>query len=577
MRLSVGISSVVFAIGVLASHATGRLYPFLPTGMVLALGLLVFSLFHRKSVSPRLVPPYLAYIVVLSVVYRTYIFTFPESMVGYDPGLFAHQSQLMMNAGSLNGIDPNSLSFYPKAPLFLILIGVFGQFAGLPAKEAMGIYPIVVGTLYPSVVFVLASWLAPRDRRRIGCIAATVAVTGTLSLRYGFWPLPQTLGVMLWLTFLILTMRYYVRHDLRDFLILLLLLLASAYTHKFPVIVIVGTLVLVLILEFTVRDPAGSRSTKRGRTAFSLLLLAGTVVTFQWLFQTDLIYTVVQRVTAALYVVSHLGERIASLFGGGSSGAGGYVGATAINPLLVYLLMNLYGVGLYPLSGFQWLSAFRNQRTDPAVRVLLASASFVVLLMGFGYVIPTVLNPRRFTFFAEVLLISLAVAAVARLLPTDAVKSVPWRKVLASSLLVCLLALQAFSAPALPDHPTTSRDYFTVQEMSGKEFAADYVDGDVYTDRLFAVRPPANPSRVGPSDKYRPISEELVQRAEVLYSHGYVLYRKDVNVYWLAGSALRLTWNPKQGLNRRYNRVYSNAEVTVYANSSSWSNSSQSI
>ncbi|WP_227356312.1 hypothetical protein [Haladaptatus salinisoli] len=567
MKRIFSLSFVVFAGSVIYANVSGNVFPTLPVGFLLAVGLPLVSLLFRDSMNARTALAYVGGIVFLSVLYRCHVFLFPASVVGHDPGLYAQQVGQLMETGRLGSIQESEISFYTKAPLFLVLIGAFGTLVRLPPAEAMVIYPVVVGVFYPLIAFALVRCVASEEGWRLPCIAATIAATATLSLRYGFWPVAQTLAVMLWLVFVVVVVRYYTDRDPRFFLLLALLLFALIFTHKIPGFVVAGTFVTLIAFDRLVRDGATESMAEklRSRSVRTLAALAAVAVLVQWVFVTDYAYRVVLRMAllATPQALAAFAERFTSLFlGGASGGSMQYEWANPLNPLLLFFLMNTYAIALIPLAGLGWLVLFLRRRREPSTRVLLAATAFITAMIALGYLRRAVANPRRFTFIGEILLVVLASVAVYRLVPSGTrLPTRPLRLLIVGMLLTANL----FAIPAFPAHPEAPRSYFVTTEMAGKRFVDERVDGTVHTDYVFANAPPANPALVGPEEKYSSLSEELLNRSNALYRHQHVLFRETVSVYRTPGESWRPTWRPERGFDREYHRTYDNGDVVLYS------------
>jgi hypothetical protein len=576
MKASIGLSITVFATAVFYSHSVGAIFPALPTGMIVAVGVVLLAILSHHSVNRQTAFIGLLVFVFLSTLYKVTLFMFPASLIGYDTGFYAQQIQTITTTNRLGALDDSIISFYTKAPLFLLLTSIAGFINGTTTKMALVVYPIVVGVMYPIFAFVFTRRIAPTKPLRIATIASAIATVGTLSLQYGFHPISQTLAVMLWLPFLYILIRYYIYKIRVDFLLMMILLIALLYTHKAPGIVVIGTLLFLLGINILIRYLNHPRPVQEYKPILTLLLLSGIAISLQLAFLTDYLARFIYKGVALLSpkFFSTFFERILALFGSSGRSAGSQIPEAVISPLLALLINTQYALLLFPFAAVSWVALFVRKRSDPNVQVILASSAFVMLIVVTGYLRRSVVNPRRFTFFAEVLLIVLAAIGIGWVFVAVDNRLHVAKVSTALMLVIALLAVQSFAAPALPNHPVGSRDYLTTTELNGKKFTQSHVPNKVHTDRFYAVKPPANPAELGQSSKYVSMEEELLWRSENLTSHNYILFRENVDIYRTAGKSWRLTWNAQRWFSQKYSQVYSNGDVTMYVSSYNISNSS---
>ncbi|MFC7157490.1 hypothetical protein ACFQPA_18850 [Halomarina halobia] len=565
MRVSLGLSISVFSIAILYSHTVNSLFPILPVGIVIAVGIPLFAVLRRSTVDRRTAYAVLSMFVLLSTLHKVYIFSFPASLIGYDPGLYVQQIDQLIEANRVSAIDETEISFYSKAPFFLLLVAAISFVGGVTPEAAMIVYPVIVGVMYPVSAFAIIRRIAPVDPLRTATVGTAPATVAALSLHYGFHPLAQTLAVVLWLAFVISVTRYYVHRTSADFLVIMLLLMAMLSTHKVPGVLVVGTFLLLFVGTLSTHSVSEMQDAWRDRSVRSLLLLTGVTLFAHWTFIAEFIDRVLFRI-ALLFSPTFLTiflERVFRLFGGGAA-SGGPASEAIVSPLVVFLMNNLYAVVLFPLAAIGWVALFVRHRSDPATRVLLTASALISFLVVLGYVQRVAVNPRRFTFFAEVLLLVLVAVVIGRLVATGARGRTPVTGAIIFGLLLVLLSTQVFATVALPNHPVSSPDGLTAGEQQAKRFTHAHVPGEVHTDFFYAVKPPADPSRSGESEKYISMGEELLNQSENLSRHDYVLYRERVDTHRTPGKTWRVTWDAQRYLDGEYSRIYSNNDVTLY-------------
>ena len=566
LKIGVVFAFLSLSAGILYTHATGRLYPGLNTGMFLSATVLLICGWYDSDTNVRSVAKlYFVPIVLLAVLYRTYTFSFPATLVGIDPFGYALQTSRVIATGTTNSISYN---FYSDVSLSIAFPAMFGLMAELPGPEALVIYPIAMGVLIPLSIASLTFQISSRRKLRKGIVAAVIATVATVSVRFAFWPIAQTLGILYWGILLVLIVRYYRIRSKRTAFLTILFLIALTFAHKLPLLIVslvLATLASVLwVREVVKRRYRSERGVGSLRQPFGAVIgiLSGVLLLLQWTYVTSFISTVAFRA-------------VSTLLGKTTSVAPPPVStvptaAVAPSPGIIGLLSRrAYGLVLLPLGGLIWLYLLYYQRDKQSIRVLLVSFVVPVVLLGLGIVTgdsssPSAApQPNRLFSFMELILIPFTAAVLER------VSVRRWISALSVVLLVVVLISQAYSVPVAPDHPDTPRKYLTSSEVQGKEFGYRYIDSRIHTDWYFTIAGPSSPARSDIRDRrrYQAVEETFLNRTLTKQSYEYVAYRTDVEVYQTSSGPWELTWDPERSLNEEYSRVYTSGGLSIYKQS----------
>lgn len=561
-KLSTTLSSLVLSGGILYTYTTGNVYSGLSYSVLVAAAMLLFSAWYSSDGPTSSITPYVASIVALAVLYRTYLFSYPMGLIGTDPYTYAYQIERTMRAGSVDAIQ---LSFYSDASAFISFSAMFGLMSGLPAPETLIIYPAIVGTVIVLAAVVLTTYVVPGRGLREGVIAGIIATVATATIHHAYVPVAQTLAVVLWGFFVFLSVRYYEFRSKRAFLLAVLALIALVSTHKLPLLIVFAT--LATFVSFTgIREVARRRRqrkfTRLSRThrfGLTLTLLSAMFLYFQWAYVTDFIIAVVSTATAVFSTGTSVSPPLATP-------------TAAVEPqseAVGILLRRAHGLVLLPIGGLAWLFVLYDRRTVPAALILLsasaASIGFLVL-SAFNPGTTSTSSPLRYLFFVEPVLIPIVAAVLGR------VSVRRWAGVLSLALVVVLLISQVYSVPAIPDHPGGPREYLTTQEIEGKEFGYTHAAGPIYADWYLTVAGPQQGTNIDDPQQYRSLEGQLLNGTVAGRGYEYIVLRTNVDIYRTKIGLWQLTWNPEATLDESYSRVYANGDLSLYANASASTN-----
>jgi len=565
-KICIILSSLALSGGVLYTYATGQLYSGFSYGMLIATSLFLSFVWYSVDGTASSARPYIAAVVVLAVLYRTYVFLYPAGFIGSDPSLYAQQIEQTMQAGSTSAIE---LLFYSNVSAFISLPAMFGLMSGLPAAETLVIYPVFTGVVFTLAAVVLTRYLVPKGRSREGAIAAVVLSITTATTFYGYVPIAQTLAVALWAVLIFLSIQYYVFSSKRAFVLATLTLTGLAFAHKLPLpivfVVLVALVSLIGLRETTTRgigeklrrhDRSGSVSPVRSQHfGVTLVMLSAIFLYFQWAFVTSFVVSVASTIATVLSTGPSVSPSLAAP-------------TAAVAPqseVVGILLRRAHGFALLSIGGLAWLFVVYLRRTALGALVLLVSSAVSVgflFVSAFNPGTSSTSNPLRLVFFAEPVLVPIIAAVFGR------VSLRRWIGALSAVLVVVLLVSQVYSATAVPDHPGGPREYLTTQEIEGKEFGYTYTDDPIYTDWYLTVTGPREDIDTEEPLQYRPLEEALLNGTVTERGYEYVSLRTNVDIYRTRDGSWRLTWNPETTLDGSYSRVYANGDLSLYANAS---------
>jgi uncharacterized protein with PQ loop repeat len=576
LKVGIGISFVVAALTLLYTHESGELFPWLPIGAVIAVGVLfAAAILHCRSTSEPSYVSVIAPLVVLSVGYRTYVFLFPASLVGIDPAGYAVQVARVMTTGQTEAIG---FTYYSEASLSITYPAVYGILADVSASDALLVYPIVVGIAMPLITAALVMRVSDRETVHVSVVtAATLASVAAVSIRFSYWPIAQTLGLLYWLVFSYLLTQYFQTRSKRTFLVLVTVLVALTFTHKLPLLVIFGVLGVLALWSggryaYGRVRPSELKVSIREPSALLIGLITGTLMMVQWTYLTEFIEVVVVRAVSLLVVES------------APIGATQTAPEAAIPPgggVLGLLARRAHGIALLVIGGAAWvyLAIDRNVGDREGLKILLVFTTIPVVLLGFGIVAQSQTgstsapSPNRFVSFAEPILIAIIALPVggylARTSETKLRHGVArhaskLRPLLFAVFVVALVSTQLLSAPAAPDHQSSARYYLTSQEADAKSFGYDYAIRPIHTDWYTTIAGPPTARLSGELERYEPIGEPFLTRNVTQQEYEYVLYRSDVRYYATEYGPRRLLWEPSEQLDKEYNRVYANGGSVLY-------------
>lgn len=544
-KVAVIVVCTSLAVGVLASHRTGSLWPFFH-GSVLVAGLTILAATTTRAVESSFGLLVLLTVLV-AVVYRGYVFLYPASLFAADPDALARTVYNIVQTGDL----ALTSDFYTRAPAFFLLGASAADITALRPTRAFVIYPILFGTTFTLGTIAGVQQLVDATARSVlaaGVIAGLVAA----SVQFSLITVPQSLAIVLWMVLFIAVLRYFdwdkTVHG-NVFLVIILVLLPLSWSHKFALVPFTLTVVGLLVLSLF-------RSNVQ-RIHVSILAVFGVATLgVQWTIQTQ------------------FGTSVASIFyqvfAAGALGTGGEP-IELSGPIVAhhpygfpigFLIRNLHGIVLMFVSGVLWiLIAYTRRGMKYTVLLVASAASAIYTLVAAAVTI--VPSSRMFAHAAPVLVVLVGVGV-----------SLLWNrpsKTSARGVLMAVVAVflvtQIVSSAAAPDLTGTPRDYLNEEEAAAKIHGHEVVPETVRTDPFYANEivkiERQEGSRTGAFDKYQSVSYGFLTRNILTREYQYVMFRTGVSTFWLNGWWV-LDWSPERELSERYHVVYANDGVLLF-------------
>jgi hypothetical protein len=555
-RVTITVAALVLAVGAWGTTVTGEIYPTLPLGLGIAGTVLVVGLFHRLTTNLSI-----AIAIVLGAGYRVTVFLWPNSMIFMDSDTYALRSYAYLNGGIPDYLD----GFYVDASAFPVFGAEAAAMTGLDVATAYVVFPLVVGVLFPLGAALIV-------KRVVGegsiapAIAAFVAAFDPASMMFSYAPIPLAMAsVFVLLSFV----GYFVLIDEYDtvrsksrtgaFVLIASLSVAAGLTHKVPLAV------FALYLWCTLVVGVAMRKSFVGRKG-ALLLFGVVAVITHWTFLTDYF------ARAAVILSDVLSSSVTI-----SDPVSVNEYSRTYNPELIGRLRHvIYMPVVLATAGVAWLVVFirhPSYRKVSSVILLLGGAAGAAFVVIPGKFVPAAPGFQRIFLYATSIIAAIIGVGVARNLQSPTVRSgVSARKLLVGTIIVSILLLQVFSAPASPDFADGPRFYLTEQEAATKQFAHEHVDEVVRMDAYYAdevidfERASQVPSQYEivpkPEDQPEMMASELVNGTLPEQNYRYVTHR-ETRVYRIDGQVI-ITWDVTGYLNSEYSRYYDSGPAHSY-------------
>lgn len=515
----------------------------------------IFALLTSYSLRSPNLKLSLLLVVIFSTLLRIQIFLFPASPIGYDPFYFVNDiRKIVASHGLLHQ------GFYMDIPFFNLLAATTSLILNISPNDAMAIFPLVIGLVLPLAVWSMMQTSFQQDQLIL--LAVILAVVGTTTLKYSYWPIPQTLSLVFWLIFLFVLIKFLHTRSQRMLIIIILLQGALIFTHKFaPLIVFLVTGASLMYVSYSRTGIVDAAINSSGRIVLILLIL----LSLQWVFATSLITQLMlipKEIILADFLPSIVG-RFASIPEPNVSSPMGNL-PTAASPTIVgwqrnfirrmsSIVMILLGIPATFAFAF-WIVTNDRKEMAPVIFSILMLLPFVVI----GFFDSSIIPPHRAVLLAESCLSIVVIFSLYEITPN--------RKVLLGLFLI-LLATQLGATNSVPDYSGTPRLYLNGGEVGGDEFVTAYVKEPVLTDYYFGT---VNSERGKLGDRYK-YSPEAFLNANISSTNCNFVLRRDIEVYisrpWDYDSDnqwWKLDWDIESVLNEQENRVYDNADLVTF-------------
>ncbi|EMA51721.1 hypothetical protein [Halococcus salifodinae] len=559
-KLCATVCTFSFAAMVLGAHETRQLFPWVHGfAFISAMALVVGAFFGRLSAVSSTV---LA--TGIGVALRIFIFEWPASMIGMDPDKYAVGVIRIIQTGSLVELK-QAFSAHGILSAFHLLNSQVALVSGFDGRNVLVAIPILIGIVFPLTAVALTSHHT-RSPIAIG-LSGTIAAIATIGVLFGYWPIVQTIAVLLWCPVIIGLSRFFSADDGRDFVMISVLVLATAFAHKLSMFILTGAIGAALTIRYVRIDALlghqpimddGEIQTRRPWIVWLLLVLG---LGIQWMILTIFVRTVI------------IAKAIPLLTGGFeiAPSGGEALAAVPANPGIVGILERRGDfLVLLPITAIASFVLWIQERTW-SMCLLLGATLISALIVGISVVGVGIASPQRAILFGIPIFAAVLGIAAKRIVDLQSTPQL---------LAICLVVLivvgaQAGSAMLAPNYPDEPRKYLTSEEVTAKTFTLDHSPEPVamdfyYADEQVDLDDPSATQKTGRGHKTPgaiELNTELLNATLINKSYSNILLRDAGNMI-LGGGRYRLTWDPIRVFSNhdRYNRVFDNGPVVGFDN-----------
>lgn len=394
---------------------------------------------------------------------------------------------------------------------------------------------------------------------------AIVAVTGSVTWKFGYWPLPQVEAALLWGIFVLTLFRVYETQRPREWGPLLLCLIGLMFSHKTGLIIAVAAYGGVVIVNQVSQWRTHASFPHRTHILSAGLFITICMFAIQFVWMTQWIQALLSSIIAPFVRI------------------GVEVGATtpefsAASPLLSGIIGVLLGnVGWLTITGTTALLLpilwwYVPNQSTPIVGVSLALGGFVGVSLLTSFV-----SIERMLLMSEWVFIAVIFAAASRITHNLSTRSdnLNSTTVVIAVVVTILVCSQGATASVSPDSPTDYRKYLNSEEIAAKNSVASVAPQPVATDAYYAheITPEVVSTGTAPYKTGQAAGSPRMRPMPGLYNASfdeqYILIRKGVHKVRGPTGTLVLHYDPYRRLSEsnKYGQVYNSGDVVLYARS----------
>jgi hypothetical protein len=480
-------------------------------------------------------------------------------MIGIDPDGYATYISQIVASGSTDLVASGT---YSTLATFPILGAVFAEISGLPASDAMILFPVGTGILFSIFAYLFGRMFIGR---RSGLLAATLVVITTQLVSAGYAPFAQTLGVVYFVVLVYAVYKYVIstRNTMQHLSTVVILLICLTFTHRLTSF-ITTIFSIALLLYSGLRQAVGWSSPIEATHRLPLLVLvtlSGCFFFIHSMVLTTNFQTTILAIVSLLTVENPASPPVRTFDFATSAYAG---------PVWVLIRRN-HTITLLVTGGLAWLTAFWAFRTRRDIWIHLAATAALLVLFPLSLLAPGSLRYTRVSLLLAPFLVVVISAVAVFIYDRNRGPIRPRIRAGLVAIGVILFVISQLVSPAAsPDHPLASEMYLDTQEVDAKEFGFTYTPAEVYTDDYYAYEDAYPDKRVQASGHlnsnrvgtYQSLQGALFESNQ-LSCYPSVLYRTGVDIYRYHGT-WRLNWDPGPVFDQKYDRVYDNGEVRQY-------------
>ncbi|EMA41374.1 hypothetical protein C448_11986 [Halococcus morrhuae DSM 1307] len=561
-KLCTTIYAFAFAIMIVGAHRTSQLFPWLQ----LFVFVLAIILFTGLVVGDLSIETSTVLAVVLAVSLRLFIFEWPASMIGMDPDKYAVGIHRVIQTESLATLA-QSVPTYHALPAFHLLNSEVALVSGLRGRNVLVAIPILMGVLLPLTGAVLAArFTRPSNRSVATGTAALLGAIAAIGVLFGYWPIVQTIAVLVWCPILIALARFFATGDRRFAALAIFSTGTALFAHKISMFVVVAAVIMALCIRWLRIDQwlghelslSSESITPADARTIAALLMVGLAL--QWVLLTTFARTAIigklLPLLASGFSIVPPDKPVRAAIPGNS----GIVGILIRRGDFLVLLPAVAGASL-------WLW-FRD-RSWP-MSLLLGAALAPIAIVGVTIVGIGVISPQRAILFGIPVFAAVLGIAIGRINETG---TIPYQTA-AFALVLVLVVSQAGSASLAPNYPGEPRMYLSDEEVTSKTFMMEHTGGPVAMDFFYAreqvdLDNPAASQKPGVNSvpQVAVLNAGLLNATLINQSHDTILLR-EMGFTRFSSGAYRLTWDPIRVYTNsaRYNRILDNGKTAGFAN-----------
>jgi hypothetical protein len=562
-KLCTIICTLGFAILIVGTHESGKLFPWLQIYVLLSSATILLStLFGAPSIR------FLTFIASgFSVSLRLFIYEWPASMIGQDPVGYAVGVIRIIQTGNLIELK-EAFPVYGVLSAFHLFNSAVAIISGFNAKNVLIAIPILLGIMFP----LTAATITTRHTNStiaisISTVVAAVAATG---VHFSYWPIAQTIAVLLWCGMIIIFMRIVSTNQKRNLVILFVLTSTLLFSHKMAIIFVAGTIGAALIIrKIDVGRLAFQKESKedtlpRPNQLNLLFILVIALLAIQWVIMTTYVRSVIVGKIIAFLTSDLSISAVEPVVTDAVKGNSGIIGILVKPASLLSLVI---------IAATTSLILWSRNRTW-SICLLLGSSLITGMLVGLSISGVGIIPPRRATLFSIPVFASIIGISLEYRLESESRLQIS----IILSVVFILIALQAGSGALAPNLPNEPRFFLTSEEKHAKEFMVEHSNVPVAMDHYYAGL------QVGIDDQttVKNLDQEGINLSRVKHindgllnstlrnqSLGKILLRK-MDVSKFAEGAYQLTWCPIQVLSNdsSYNRIFDTGKTVGFANRS---------
>jgi hypothetical protein len=239
------------------------------------IGIEILTLWSEKTYFPYII---LIKIIILSFILRwSLYYIFPGSYLGADPWNNGVLFTNIAEKGYLNPLDMGGYYFNPFEHLLVVNII---HLTGLNSLNSMIFSLTLIEAVSVIFIYLIGNQLF---NRKVGLLAALLLAVNNIHIWWGWWPVAQTFGIVLFAMILWKIVKIHTQNNLKYKLILIFFFVSIVFTHSVSTFVTFITMGLYLVGYYIynlVIDP----KEKINHDLFLLLMIFTLIILAHWIY-----------------------------------------------------------------------------------------------------------------------------------------------------------------------------------------------------------------------------------------------------------------------------------------------------